>query len=193
MHMPTNVCNNFNVSWPNEIILHILLPIRIICVRLHNFILPINGILLASFCTEKNWKNSSQFLHDETLPRLMIAFFFCFAHKVLFHNIFYLVLCFCFVLLLSLEREKDIWYFSVFFIAFIFIFIFAKDYCVGSLYYWIIARHFSLSLSHSLSSCWFVCLHKNTIINTSWELEKRILYHMYALYAGPMKACRKNK
>lgn len=73
MHMLTNVCNNF--SWPNEMILHILFPI-IICVALHNSILPIMGCCWRAFEEEKNWKNYSQFLRDEKLPRLMIAYFF---------------------------------------------------------------------------------------------------------------------
>lgn len=67
---------------------------------------------------------------------------------------------------------NGIWTFGIrFFIAFIFIFIFAKDYCVGSLYYWIIAHHFSSSLLFFV--CSFVCLHKNRIINTSWIRERK--------------------
>lgn len=190
--MPTNVCNNFNVSWPNEIILHILLPIRIICVRLHNFILPINEILLASFCREKNWKNSSQFLHDETLPRLMIAYFFLLCAQSVISQHFLSCALFLFrSLALSRTGKGHLVFFNAFYCVHFYFHL-----CKGLLCGIVILLDYSapfLSLSCSLSSCWFVCLHKNTIINTSWELEKRILYHTYALYAGPMKACRKNK
>lgn len=127
------------------------------------------------FCWRAFLKKLKKFhaisIRDEKLPRLMIVFFL-FAQNVILHHflsyIFFSLVC---SFAESQTEKGHLVFFCLFFIAFIFIFIFAKDYCVGSLYYWIKKRHFSLFLLFCLlllfSLSWFVCLHKNTIINTS--------------------------